>query len=58
VSPTAFTIWAIPHTREFTTLGKRKAGDRVNLECDLLGKYIERLLAERLGDSAPAGVAA
>ena len=48
VGPESFTVWTIPHTREITTLGCRKVGDRVNLECDLLGKYIERLLAERL----------
>ena len=46
--PETFTVWTIPHTREITTLGERKVGDRVNLECDLLGKYIERLLSERL----------
>lgn len=45
--PTGFTIWTIPHTREVTTLGERKPGDFVNLECDLLGKYIERLLETR-----------
>lgn len=43
----AFTVWTIPHTREITTLGLRVKGDRVNLECDLLGKYIERLLEQR-----------
>jgi riboflavin synthase len=43
----SFTVWTIPHTRAITTLGQRGVGDRVNLECDLLGKYIERLLAER-----------
>ncbi len=42
-----FTVWVIPHTREVTTLGRRQVGDPVNLECDLLGKYVERLLAER-----------
>jgi riboflavin synthase len=47
VRPESFTVWTIPHTREITTLGCRNVGDRVNLECDLLGKYIERLLAER-----------
>jgi riboflavin synthase len=39
-----FTVWTIPHTREVTTLGARIVGDRVNIECDLLGKYVERLL--------------
>lgn len=47
VRPESFTVWTIPHTREITTLGERKVGDPVNLECDLLGKYVERLLAER-----------
>ena len=48
VGTDTFTVWTIPHTREITTLGERKPGDRVNLECDLLGKYMERLLSERL----------
>ncbi|HLV82080.1 MAG TPA: riboflavin synthase [Chthonomonadaceae bacterium] len=43
--PEAFTVWTIPHTREVTTLGRRQPGDPVNLECDLLGKYVERLLS-------------
>jgi riboflavin synthase len=47
VRPASFTVWTIPHTRLVTTLGERAAGDRVNLECDLLGKYIERLLEAR-----------
>jgi riboflavin synthase len=50
----SFTVWTIPHTRAVTTLGNRQIGDRVNLECDLLGKYIERLLAEREGTPALA----
>jgi riboflavin synthase len=45
--PESFTVWTIPHTRAITTLGQRGVGDRVNLECDLLGKYIERLLEAR-----------
>ena len=48
VYETTFTVWTIPHTREITTLGDRQVGDRVNLECDLLGKYIERLMESRL----------
>ena len=47
VRANSFTIWTIPHTRKVTTLGTRRVGDRVNLECDLLGKYIERLLEAR-----------
>jgi len=46
----SFDVAVIPHTFQETTLGVRKAGDRVNLEVDVLGKYVERLLAARLGD--------
>jgi riboflavin synthase len=49
VGQESFTVWTIPHTRAVTTLGRRNVGDRVNLECDLLGRYIERLLEERGG---------
>ncbi len=34
----------IPHTQEMITLGKKKVGDHINIETDLVGKYIERLL--------------
>lgn len=37
-----FDIQVIPYTREHTTLGERRPGDRVNLECDVLGKYVLR----------------
>jgi riboflavin synthase len=39
-----FTIAVIPHTSEVTTLGARRPGDKVNLEVDLVAKYVERLL--------------
>lgn len=38
------TLWLIPETLAKTTLGLRKPGDRVNIEVDVLAKYIERLL--------------
>ena len=41
-------IAVIPHTREVTTLGSVRAGDAVNIEADLLAKYVERLM-ERAG---------
>lgn len=47
----SFDVAIIPHTFTATTLGARKAGDAVNLEVDVLGKYVERLLAARLGDA-------
>jgi riboflavin synthase len=34
----------IPHTREHTNLRERKPGDRLNIECDILAKYVEKLL--------------
>lgn len=46
VNADSFTVWTIPHTRAVTTLGGRDVGDVVNIECDMLGKYVERLLAE------------
>ena len=39
-----FTVALIPHTLDVTTLGLRKPGDTVNLEVDVLAKYVERLL--------------
>ena len=40
-----FSVAIIPHTAAVTTLGRRQPGDRVNLEFDLIAKYVERLLA-------------
>ncbi len=48
VRPDSFTFWMIPHTRDVTNLSELRAGDSVNLECDLLGKYMESLLSDRL----------
>ena len=42
-----FTLWIIPHTLEVTNLGDKKVGDLVNLEFDLLGKYVQRQLSLR-----------
>ena len=41
----SFTIAVIPYTLEHTVLGQRQKGDRVNLEVDILAKYVESLLA-------------
>jgi len=45
VDKKSFRIWIIPHTFESTALSERKVGDAVNLEADLLGKYVEKFLA-------------
>ena len=42
-----FRIWIIPHTYEVTALRQRKVGDAVNLEADLLGKYVEKFVTAR-----------
>jgi len=47
VHDASFVIWIIPHTLAMTNLRAACAGDRVNLEFDLLAKYVERLLAVR-----------
>ena len=47
VQKKSFRIWIIPHTVEMTALRERKVGDAVNLEADLLGKYVEKFLAAR-----------
>ncbi len=42
-----FEVALIPHTLDVTVLGRRAAGDAVNLEVDVLAKYVERLLEDR-----------
>ena len=44
VSPKSFVVWIIPHTRAQTNLARAQTGDLVNLEFDLLAKYVERML--------------
>lgn len=44
VSPGSFAVWIIPHTREQTNLGTVRPGDLVNLEFDLIAKYVERIV--------------
>jgi riboflavin synthase len=40
----SFTVALVPHTRAMTTLGRLEPGARVNLESDLVGKYVEKLV--------------
>ncbi|MGH9066440.1 MAG: riboflavin synthase [Acidimicrobiales bacterium] len=52
----SFSVAVIPHTAEVTTLGHKAAGDRVNVEVDLLAKYVEALLAPgAAGDPVSVG---
>ena len=47
VRDASFVCWIIPHTRAATNLAARLKGERVNLEFDLLAKYVERIVAHR-----------
>lgn len=44
ISPNSFKVALIPHTQKHTTLGNWKVGDEVNIEVDILSKYVERFL--------------
>jgi len=48
VTDNTFSVTLIPHTQEMVVLGRQGAGYEVNLEVDVLGKYVERIFAERL----------
>ena len=47
LNPASFVCWIIPHTRAMTNLSNTTAGERVNLEFDLLAKYVERIVISR-----------
>lgn len=47
LNPESFAVWIIPHTWQNTNLSDLRGGDRVNLEFDVLAKYVERLLEGR-----------
>lgn len=47
-----FEVSIIPHTMQVTTLGRLKIGDRVNIEVDIIGKYVEKLLAGKPSESS------
>jgi len=47
VDDSAFTVSLVPTTLEKTTLGRKQVGDPVNLEVDVLAKYVERLMTAR-----------
>ncbi len=49
-SDTTFTVSIIPHTLQVTALGLLKRGSRVNIEVDIIGKYVERLLTHKAAD--------
>lgn len=48
--PDRFVVWIIPHTWQVTNLHQRTRGDRVNLEFDLIAKYVERMVTPSGGE--------
>lgn len=54
VTQDRFSVALIPHTLQVTTLGKVIAGDVVNIENDILGKYVDQLLERRFGSGSIA----
>ena len=44
VLPKSFVVWIIPYTKRHTNLDRASTGDRVNLEFDILAKYVERMM--------------
>lgn len=56
VDERVFKVSIIPHTKDVTTLLKKSPGDAVNLECDMIGKYIERFLNFKESPTPKTGV--
>jgi riboflavin synthase len=52
LEPDQFSVALIPHTLQVTTLGSRSVGDPVNIENDVLGKYVDQLLQHRLPNAS------
>ncbi|MDE2757544.1 MAG: riboflavin synthase [Acidobacteriota bacterium] len=53
-----FEVAIIPHTLKHTNLSRRRPGDAVNLECDILAKYVEASLSQRRHDDSRDGLTA
>ncbi|MBW1824381.1 MAG: riboflavin synthase, partial [Deltaproteobacteria bacterium] len=51
-----FSVNIIPHTASHTTLGSKKVGDKVNIETDILGKYVEKLITKEPGKKVDAAL--
>jgi riboflavin synthase len=57
LEPGRFAVSIIPHTAALTTIGFKKKGDRVNIEADMIGKYVERFTSGKNSPQTPqAGV--
>lgn len=56
VTEDTFTVSLIPHTAKETTLGFKNIGDSVNIETDIIGKYVERMLSYSCNKEKTAGI--
>lgn len=56
VAENGFSVTVIPHTLRETTLYDSHVGDRVNIECDMIGKYVVKVCLNKAEHAAPAGV--
>ena len=55
IDSSSFKVSVIPHTRAVTSLSARQVGDAVNLECDVIGKYVEKLMQPKEDATAQSG---
>lgn len=55
-SDTNFEVSIIPHTADITTIGKKRAGDQVNIETDMIGKYVKKLLMGKISKNDASSV--
>lgn len=56
VDNATFKVSIIPHTKEMTTLIRKKVNDEVNLECDMIGKYVEKFLISKEQTPSKKGI--
>ncbi len=56
VGESDFSVSAIPHTAEVTVLKNKREGDKVNIETDIIGKYVEKLLTNRNEENCKSGI--
>jgi riboflavin synthase len=56
ILPNSFVVWIIPHTKKSTNLNRALAGDLVNLEFDILAKYIERMAPKACHSERSRGI--
>ncbi len=56
IDNTSFSVAIIPHTLTATNIGRKRVGDRVNLEVDIIGKYVEKLFDKNNSDSNLMGL--